>query len=223
MLCWWEEDPAWLIRCVAGLSRFCTHLIAVDGAYETMEGSYNQPRSTGVQADAIVAAADGYNLGLTLHQPPDPWHGDQVAKRTFMFKTATLFCNPGDWLYVADADEIVTTVPANLDDQLDQMTREGIEVATVEIVQRPHGGVSQIRRFFRYDPTLRCEGGHFRFAAGPKTNRRLLKGDDHSERLLAARHVNGFRFEHWSELRSPQRRALQRDYYGRRAAARLEA
>ena len=75
LLCWWDEDPAWLTRAVVGVRPFTDHLIAVDGAYESIEGSYDHPRSPGPQVDAIVAAADG--MGLTLFQPVQPWVGDR--------------------------------------------------------------------------------------------------------------------------------------------------
>lgn len=222
LVSWWEEDAAWLIRCVAGLSRFASHVIAVDGAYENMEGAYDAPRSSGNQADAIVAAADGYGMGLTLHQPPEPWHGDQVAKRTFMFNLAALIAGPGDWLYIADADEIVTQVPADLYEQLDQAAKDGFEACTVEQSDLPGRGVQPCRRFYLYDPSLRVEGGHWRFVAGPRSKPRLVRGDERTEKVLPAREINGFRFEHWSELRNPHRREKQRGYYRKRHEEQLE-
>lgn len=223
LLSWWEEDPAWLIRCVAGVSTFAHHLVAVDGAYANMEGAYAAPRSSGVQADAVVATADGYGLGLTLYQPPAPWLGDQVAKRSFMFDLAGLTAGPGDWYFVVDADEIVVNVPADLDDQLDKAAKDGFEAAIVEQSDLPLRGLQPARRFFQYDPHLRCEGGHFRFVAGPHDNPRLVRGDERVEDIVPAANIRGFRFEHWSNLRNPHRREKQRAYYRRRHEEKLEA
>lgn len=223
LLSWWEEDPAWLIRCVAGVSKFAHHLVAVDGAYERIEGAYIAPRSSGVQADAVVAAADGYGLGLTLYQPSAPWIGDQVAKRTFMFQLGGLTAGPGDWYFVVDADEVVVDVPADLEQQLGKAAVDGYEAAIVEQSDLPLRGLQPSRRFFQYDPHLRCEGGHFRFIAGPRGKPRLVRGDERVEKVVPAATLRGFRFEHWSNLRNPVRREKQRAYYRLRYDEKLEA
>lgn len=217
---WWDEDPAWITRAVAALRPFCDHLIAVDGAYETIEGSYDHPRSPGPQVDAVVAAADG--MGLTLYQPSQPWVGDQIAKRTFMFRLADMVCQPGDWLFVVDADEIVTDIPGDLLDQLEQARADGFEAAIVEQSDLPDRGTQPSRRFYLHDPTLRVEGGHFRFVAGLNGDRRLVRGDERVETVEPAFTIAGFRFEHWSDARRPSRRTLQRNYYLRRHEEQLE-
>lgn len=221
LLCWWDEDPAWLTRCVAALRPFVDHLIAVDGAYESIEGSYDHPRSPGPQVDAVVAAADG--MGLTLFQPVGPWVGDQVAKRTFMFRLADMVCQPGDWLFVVDADEIVTDIPADLAEQLDQARIDGFEAAIVEQSDLPDRGTQPSRRFYLHDASLRVEGGHFRFVLGRNGDRRLIRGDERVEQVEQAFTIRGFRFEHWSDVRRPARRTLQRNYYLRRHELELEA
>lgn len=220
LLSWWDEDPAWLTRAVAALRPFCTHLIAVDGAYESIDGSYDHPRSPGPQVDAVVAAADG--MGLTLFQPSQPWQGDQVAKRTFMFRLADQVCQPGDWLFVVDADEVVTDIPADLQAQLDEAAADGYEACIVEQSDLPDRGIQPSRRFYLHDPTLRVEGGHWRFVAGMNGDRRLVRGDERAETVEAAYTIRGFRFEHWSAARRPSRRALQRAYYLRRYHLELE-
>jgi len=220
LLCWWDEDPAWLTRSVIGVRSFTDHLIAVDGAYESIEGSYDHPRSPGPQVDAIVAAADG--MGLTLFQPSAPWVGDQVAKRTFMFRLADQVCQPGDWLFVVDADEIVTDVPADLTDQLDRAREDGYLAAIVEQSDLPDRGIQPSRRFYLWDDTLAVEGGHWRFVSYPDGDRRLVRGDERVEAVEAAATLRGFRFEHWSDARRPARRTTQRNYYLRRHEEALE-
>jgi hypothetical protein len=223
LLSWWDEDPKWLTRAVVSLAPFVHHLVAVDGAYESMDGSYDRPTSPGPQADAVVAAADGVGLGLTLHIPSAPWVGDQIAKRTFVFRMADLFAAPGDWLFVVDADEIVTNVPHDLERQLEQAREDGFEAAIVEQSDLPDRGIQPSRRFYLHDPSLRVEGGHFRFVAGTNGDRRLVRGDERVEEVVPAATIRGFRFEHWSSSRMPYRRDLQRAYYRRRWDQGLEA
>lgn len=220
LLSWWDEDPSWLTRAVVGIRSFTDHLIACDGAYETIEGSYDHPRSPGPQVDAIVAAADG--MGLTLFQPTGPWVGDQVAKRTFMFRLADQVCQPGDWLFVVDADEIVTDVPADLMAQLEQARDEGFLAALVEQSDLPDRGIQPSRRFYLWDDTLHVDGGHWRFVSMLGGSRVLVRGDEREEEVAPAATLRGFRFEHWSDVRRPARRTTQRNYYLRRHREQLE-
>jgi hypothetical protein len=221
LMSWWDENPSWLTRSVTPLARFCTHLIAVDGAYEHMAAD-GRPQSAGDQADAIVAACDATGLGLTLHRPNEPWVGDEVAKRTFMFQQANLTCRPGDWLFVIDADEMVFEVPGNIHQQLANAEADGFEAATVNFSEPPARGFSPVRKFFRHDPTLRVEGRHYWYAAGPPNDLRLLWGNGGDPRTVPSYHIDGFTFEHWSTRRHPFRRQAQLDYYARRKTLRLE-
>lgn len=222
LLSWWNEEPSWLVRTVAGVGRFADHLIAVDGAYEHMGGSHDQPHSSGDQADAILAAADGAGIGVTIHRPRLPWVGDEVAKRTWMFRVAGLVAEPGDWLFVVDADEIPVEVPATLHQQLGAAEAEGLEVATITLSTPPSRGIYTARRFFRYDPTLRVVGRHYHYAVGPDDNPRFLWGNGDDLRVLPAGHIEGFRSEHWTGKRHPFRREAQINYYARRDREGLE-
>lgn len=222
LLSWWNEEPSWLVRTIAGVGRFADHLIAVDGAYEHMGGAYDQPHSSGDQADAIVAACDGAGMGLTLHRPLVPWVGDEVAKRSWMFKAAGLVAESGDWLFVVDADEIPVEVPGSLHGQLDRIDAEGIKVATITLNTPPERGNDTVRRFFRYDPSLRVVGRHYWYAVGPEDDPRLLWGNSDDPRVLPTAHIDGFRSEHWTGKRHPFRREAQLNYYARRNREGLE-
>ena len=223
LLSWWEESPAWLTRCVSSIARFADHLIAVDGAYQHAPGAFTTPRSSGDQADVIAAAADAHGLGVTIHRPVAPWAGDEIEKRTFMFHAAALVAEPGrDWLFVIDADEVVTEAPGSLRDRLDALAAAGAEVATVDLAELPERGACPARRLFLADPTLRVEQAHYVYVAGPEHAPRFLWGDADVHELAPASHVGGFRIEHWSRLRAPERRQVALDYYERRDRYGLE-
>lgn len=222
LLSWWDEQPGWLTRTIVPLARFCTHLVAVDGAYQHIGGSGEQPASPSVQADAVLAACDAAGLALTLHRPTEPWIGDEVAKRTFLFRLADLTAREGDWLFVIDADETVSAAPRSLHEQLEQAAADGVEAATVHLAAPPERAAAAVRRFFRWDPTLRVVGRHSHYAAGPDDQIRLLWGPDDDPRTVPARHIDGFRLEHWTRERHPFRRQIQVGYYQRRRELRLE-
>jgi hypothetical protein len=170
----------------------------------------------------VIAACDGTGIGLTLHRPVEPWDGDEVAKRTLMFRLADLICEPGDWLYVVDADEMVTTVPASIHQQLERAAADGLEVATVHMTVPPARGLEPARRLFRWDKTLRVAGRHYCYHAGPKARPRVLWGDSADPRVAPAFPVDGFVFEHWSGRRHPFRDEARLGYYNRRKELGLE-
>lgn len=223
LMSWWDEQPGWLTRSVTPLARFCTHLVAVDGAYQHIPGSIQRSRSPGDQADAVVAACDATGLGLTLQRPTEPWAGDEVAKRNHMFQLAKLIAIPGDWLFVIDADEMVVEVPADIGEQLDRAAAERYESCMVDVTTPPAQGVTAVRKFFRYDRTLRVEGRHWHYHAGPAANPRVLWGNSKNPRLVSACKIERFRVEHWAGRRHPFRRDQQLGYYNRRKELGLEA
>lgn len=224
LLSWWEEDPAWLARCVTSIGRVADHLAAIDGAYQHTPGAFTTPRSNGHQADVIAAAADACGLGLTIHRPTEPWEGDEVSKRSFLFRLAALVAEPGiDWLFVIDADEVVVEAPANLRDQLAAYAAAGFEVGEVYLSDLPERGLQPARRFFRADETLRVEGAHYVYVAGAHDAPRYFWGDPDVHTFEPAALVQGFRMEHWSKLRAPERRQVALDYYERRDRHGLES
>lgn len=246
LLSWWEESPAWLTRCVAGVARFADHLVAVDGAYGHVAESTAFPRSGGEQVEAIAAACAGAGIGYTIHVPDGVWLGDEVAKRSFLFRAGSLVADEDDWYFVVDSDEMVTRAPAPLElkEQLAAAAADGIDAGEVEWVDRTGnqplpGGDPQadklfealtlrsmqlqgVRKFFRADPTLRVERAHYVYVAGPTDGPRYLWGNALLHDLEPCVHVEGLRFEHWSRLRQPARRKVATDYYALRDELELE-
>jgi hypothetical protein len=219
LLSWWDEQPSWLTRTITPLARFAHHVVAVDGAYENMPTAHERPASPGDQADAVVAACDSAGLGLTLHRPNVPWSGDEVAKRTAMFRLADVVCRDGDWLFVIDADEQVQAAPANLDEQLAWCDQHRFTVGAVDFVTPPYDGQVPSRRFFKWHPGLHVAGRHYRYVTG---DGRVMWGDEEDPAMEPYCMLNGFRLEHWADRRHPYRREKQMGYYNRRSQLQLE-
>ena len=118
LLCWYEEAPQWLAATVASLRGVCDHVIAADGTYPGFPDARVYPRSGREQAEVITETAYACNLGLTLISPRDVWEGGEVEKRNAMFDYAKIVGDPGDWVLIVDADEVVTAAPPDLRAQL---------------------------------------------------------------------------------------------------------
>lgn len=217
LLSWYDESPSALTRAVVPLARFCEHVVAIDGAYAAVPGAELAPSSPGSQADAVVAAAEGAGLGLTLHRPIAPWPSE-VEKRDALFRAAGLVCTASDWLFVIDADELVRDVPADLHDRLAATEHD---VAEIEL---QNGSGSTIdRRFVRWSPGLHVEGNHYTWVASTISvdhDDRLLRGSLDGFLPETAEHVPGFRLEHMQA--QGERRSKQLAYYERRDRLGLE-
>jgi hypothetical protein len=63
-------------------------------------------QSPGEQAQTILATAQGAGMGCTIHEPQDVWFGNEIEKRSFLFRAAHMVARPGvDWLWVVDGDD----------------------------------------------------------------------------------------------------------------------
>lgn len=154
-LAWFDEDAGMLAELVAGIARAgVDHAVAVDGSYAL----FPQARggSPAEQAAAVLYAARGAGIGVTVHVPPHPWVGNECEKRSFLFDAAHLAAEPyEDWLLVIDADEVVEVV-GTFRDALTEAVEDVAEVLLVE-----GDGVSPARRLFRAQPGgIRVVGTH---------------------------------------------------------------
>lgn len=118
LLNWYQEPASWLAECVASAARICDHLIAVDGPYVAFPGAFKQPYSGAEQADIIMRTAAGAGMGCTIHQPRQPWWGNEIEKRDYMFRLGESFTTSDDWYLRIDADEVLTSVPPGTRDRL---------------------------------------------------------------------------------------------------------
>lgn len=112
---WYDESPDWLYELVCSVAPICSRVVAVDGAYALYPDA--QGRSHPDQASAIVFGAAQHALDLTLHQPAQPWSGNEVKKRNFALDLASA-AKP-DWLLILDGDEFLAEFPPDLHERLE--------------------------------------------------------------------------------------------------------
>lgn len=223
LLSWYQEPPSWLSATVASLAGIADHLVAVDGAYALVASSLAAPRSGREQVEAIAATAAGCGLGYTIHTRSDPWYGNEIEKRSFLFAAGALVAAGEDWYLVIDGDETVARAPGDLRAQLATLRND---VAHVDYFERsadppppgqpsPHRylplqDAGSARRFFRALPGLTVEGNHYTYRAG---DGRYLWGNPDQVELAPADRIRCFALEHWHRFRQPARQKLATDYY----------
>jgi hypothetical protein len=210
LLSWYDEDPAWLARCVKSLDLVgVDHLVALDGAYELFDG----PRYSPVQqVDTVLLNAP---RSVDMHR----WtgEGNEVEKRNRLWELAEQ--TEADWYMVIDSDEHVIRAPEDLKDRL---TASTFDVGAVELFEPGHplGTIvyPTFPMFFRAIPGIRCDGDHFTYRT---PDGRSLWGDV-TKVQCEPRTLTGVQVMHWSELRPPERRQRAKDYYKARDAAGIE-
>jgi hypothetical protein len=203
VLSWYDEPVDWLRECVAS-ARFCDHLIAVDGPYAAFP--HDTPSSP---PDQIEEVRRGWP-GCTVHVQPEPWVGE-VAKRDYMFRLAV--AQGADWVFVIDADEVVTDVPCDLRNRLAE-TPDHVAEATLMYEMTPGWPLtpSQVRRLFRVLPGIGYQGAHSRVTAMVDGRQVFLTDPDLSVCEPAER-IDGLRMRHRSHERSQDRQSRKADYY----------
>jgi hypothetical protein len=165
-LSWYSEPVAWLAELVSSLGRVgVDHVVAVDGAYFLYPKG--RARSESDQADVIQRTAAGCGMGCTVHVPDQPWIGNEVEKRDFLFRLAAAVTTPfEDWIWVCDGDEVVMQAP----DIRQKLKDTGLDVAEALLVAsddpQHEEGLFPIRKFFRaQDGPIRVVGNHYTYVA----------------------------------------------------------
>lgn len=212
LLSWYDEDPAWLTRCVKSLALAkVDHLIALDGPYALFDGPAKSPDD---QTDAILLAAP---CDVSVHR--GGYDGNEVEKRNRLWELAEQHAKPGDWYMVFDADEYVTEAPADLHALLEGTS---FDVGAVQLIEPGHSQGTihfpTFPMFFRAIPGIRCHRDHFTYRTPDGRN---LWGNAKTQRL-EPRAMTGVVVRHESELRNPMRRSRAKRYYAGRDAAGIE-
>lgn len=213
LLSWYEEPVSWLAETVASAAKLCDHLIAVDGAYAEFPFGLTKPASGTEQAEVILHAAAGAGIGCTIHASRQPWFGNEVEKRSFMFDLAMPFTTEDDWLFVIDADEVVSQVPVDIRDLLGKTEAD---VGEVQIWQRGDQDTTTTgRRFFRALRGIRYQDCHYVVTAPAGTGVKVLSGDTRVHHLEPVQELWDVRLEHRTSKRGAVRTGLKNQYYAK--------
>jgi hypothetical protein len=176
LLSFYDEPIADLTSCIKGLhDAGVDEIVALDGAYALYPDG--KPASHPNQHAAIHLACRQLGMGCTLHVPASVWSGNEVEKRTVLFKHAWAVAEPGDWFWVMDADQVVTKVPDDLRDRLTATDRDSAEVeffdtVAAKIRQPDWPERFAVRDLFRAQP-ITVQTNHCTYVAG---DGRLLWG-----------------------------------------------
>ena len=215
ILCWYDERVSWLSGVIASLERVgVSHLIAVDGAYAAYPNAH--PVSGGEQHAAIYEVCRALDIGLTIHQPQEPWFGNEVGKRNYAFKLAETVAEEDDWYFLVDADHFVTSARTRV--HLDYLEQTACDVGEVQFREKMDGsfdmGGCPLRCVFRAIPGLRFETNHFTY--------RVPDGRDLHDPTVEAVNLSMIEVEHRTQFRDPYRKEGQSTYYRRRDELGLE-
>lgn len=213
LLSWYEEPCAWLAETVASAAKIVDHLVAVDGPYAEFPGGLDKTASPAEQASTILHTAAGVGMGCTVHASREPWWGNEVEKRTFMFRLAENFSTPDDWFLVIDADEVVTSVPEDLREVLAKTDRDVAKVLIWERGDQDSGLAA--RRLFRGLRGMRYDGCHYVVTVPTDTGVRVLSGDDRIQTVEPHEEFWDLRLEHRSPYRSAVRNGMKAQYYAK--------
>lgn len=233
LLSWYSESAVWLAATVASAAKVCDHLVAVDGAYLLYPDGRN--RSSAEQAAVITDVATAQGMGVTVHTPAEKWEGNEVEKRSFMFRLAEAVAQPGDWYLVLDGDEVILDVPSDFKHRLAATDCDAGEVTFWEH-QDPQQDPKlaeaarqfewsghhryPIRTLFRAIPGLKVETNHYTYVT---PDGRLLWGNETNQQQVEALDCRDLLIEHRTHLRDLARRNAARLYYKTRDAAGIEA
>lgn len=136
LVSFWDESPTWLAATLASMARFCSHVVVLDGRYAQYPDSRLQSGSA--EHYAVIDAARGAGLGVTLHTAPRTYV-TEMEKRTKLFQLGGLEARPGkDWFFILDGDELVAESCAKdeLLARLDKAAADGVRVCTARLWEK---------------------------------------------------------------------------------------
>lgn len=213
-LCWWNELPADLERCIAGAANIADRVMALDGAYRRYPGA--SVRSDERQHDAIRRAAKKAGMECKILVPDTLWAG-QVEKRSYLLAMAAI---GSDWIVTLDADHVISTDRKAVRAELRNSTAFIVDVPFVTPLNQKRSlkqsAVGQwhieqtrepqmIPQVWRADLGLRVEQRHWWISA-TKGGEKVWAwaGDTTRRKLPHAAFVTPYTVEHRSMLRTPE-------------------
>jgi hypothetical protein len=232
LLSWYDEAPSWLAATVASFAPYIDALVAVDGPYAAFPHN-GRAKSSPEQVEAIQRVADAVGIELIIHQPSYPWLGGEVEKRTQAFHLCQSITDDQDWIWVFDADEVLTKAPSDFRLQLEDAPSDAVaatltQTRNLDELGDVAGAMSfqpdshhDLTMIFRALDGLRVMGRHDTYVAGTDENPVYLWGPSTLPVVTPWRMV-GLEVEHRTHRRAAVRKAQSAEYYRTRDALGLE-
>jgi hypothetical protein len=186
-LCFWNERPEDLERCIAGLALVADRVVALDGAYARYpEATVRSPQE---QVDAIRSACGRHGLDCLVLQPDRLWAG-QVEKRSHLLAAASVGT---DFIVNVDTDHVIKTNRNEIRPFLEHskadvlmapyvtppnLQRSMTESSVGNWHEEQSRQVMMIPHIFRALPGLRVEKRHWWYSAIKDGRRQWLWGGD---------------------------------------------
>lgn len=209
LLSYFDEQPEMLVDLVESLARAgVAGIVAVDGAYAEYPDATG---TTGIdQALAITGTAVENGMFATVHIPSEPWAGNEIEKRTFLFALGHQYVEPGeDWLWVVDGDEIVLIDDTIVERLHSTLSTTDAHVAKVGLHEK-NAGHWMLRMLFRSQPSGIFVGPyHAKYITGDK---RVLWASCHQGQEDPAVTVPMVHVLHRPLERLPERKVRRRQY-----------
>ena len=239
LVSWWDESPTWLAASIASLSRFCDHVVALDGRYALYPDTRTQSGTS--EVEAILETARAAGMGVTIHTAPRTFK-DEMEKRTHLFKLGAIEARiEQDWFFVLDGDEVVIEAPPK-HETLGFLEATTADTVTGTLFERtdPHQDTwrtdlgMQLQtewryecatpRFYRALHDMRVVGYHYNYVGERSTGETVeLWGQDGAvTRAEWASLCGRVILENRNRLRGKQRDADRQQYYEDRDAVKLE-
>lgn len=221
-LCFWNESPDDLDRCVRGLANVADRVVALDGAY------VRYPTATAHSPDdqiaAIRDAAKAVGLDCLVVQPDRLWAG-QVEKRSNLLALASV---GSDWIATVDADHVIHADRDGVRLTLRHLPTDVLSVpyvtpanpdrsladSAVGIWHQDQMGEPQfIPHLWRVLPGLRVERFHWWYSAVKNGHRTWLwGGDGNFPSVEHQRMRRGYEIEHRTMMRTAEQIRLSRAF-----------
>jgi hypothetical protein len=217
----YDEPPAMIASMLNGLARLrVDHVVALDGAYRLYPDG--KPASHPDVWQAFLGAF-AFGIGVTLIAPNEVWEGNEVEKRTALFRHGLAHARPGrDWFLVCDCDEFFCVDVPDLRDRLAATEHDAASVHVYDVAaRRTNGTVEQefdTRRFYRAQE-IRVGPNHFTYRT---TDGRVLWASSNPIEEPALDLTGVVAFEHHPGLREAARLAAKWAYYTQRDETAVE-
>lgn len=167
-LCWYDEEPRILRRCIMSLAGIADVLVALDGPYADYPTA--SPESPLDQRDAIEGAASDAGIEIVALS----WPGlTQAAKRTALYREAA---RRADWLLIIDADE---TLHVNDATELRARLTPAHDAASIVVITDEHA--APYARLIRSMDDLTCGPVHHGALSATDDGERVCIADRRGE------------------------------------------